>query len=288
VNFCSRTDLASHGPAAGTGVYAKAYVFLPVAKRLWRHSELNSGWASPETLRAIRAARAEGVVTRLYNPPRDTAAAAPALVYAAGEAAEPAALDGLLDVAAAGRPVDAAGAPRLAVCTHGTRDRCCAKWGFSVYKAARALFEAGASPFEPLECSHLGGDRFAATGIVFPSGSMYAHLDAADLQALLAGEAAGRLTAAHYRGRVFEPALTQVVRAGLARDGLIDEAAGPLVVTREDGANEVRVSARGGTLELLVSVASVDVTFFGSCHKLAEGRPSRGRRTVYVGARPLR
>src|SRR5690606_222714 len=131
--------------------------------------------------------------------------------------------------------LDASGDPRLAICTHGTRDRCCAKFGFAAYQAARGLFEAGRSPFAPIECSDLGGDRFAATGVVSPSGSMYAHLDSMDLAALGAEEAAGRLDPTHYRGRVFEPPLAQVVRAGLARAGLVNDAAGPLAVTEAAG-----------------------------------------------------
>jgi hypothetical protein len=280
VSFCSRASAASHETLAGTGVLGEAYVFLPVAKQFWHASELNTSWASDAELAAVRAARTEGVVTRLYDPPT---AGASILVYSR-EAAAPAGLAPLLSVFAGRWAVDEARRPRLAVCTHGTRDRCCAKFGFAVYRKVRALFDAGSSPFEPLECSHLGGDRFAATGVVFPSGSMYGRLDEADLAALLASEAAGRITPAHYRGRVFDPPLTQIVRAGLARDGLAWDATAPLSIEREPDGRLGVACAEG---RFLASVATADVAFYPSCHRMAEGRLTRARRPVYLGASPL-
>lgn len=284
MSFCSRTALGGREPMAGTGVVAEAYVYLPVAKRFWRSGEINAFWASAPEQAAIRAARQGGVVTRLYNPPRGEEQTSRILVYTAELDRRPAALQPLLDVFSARWSVDESGAPRLAVCTHGTRDRCCAKWGFAVYSAARDLFLAGLSPFEPIESSHLGGDRFAATGVFFPSGSMYAHLDAADLQAVAQEEAVGRLTPEFYRGRVFEPALTQVVRHGLAKSGMFNDASGPLEAVRLDAATaEARVEGRA----FQIALEQAEVRFFGSCDKLAEGRASTGRRLVAASVAPL-
>ncbi|MET0272105.1 MAG: sucrase ferredoxin [Phenylobacterium sp.] len=267
--FCSRLSEAAHEPFAGTGVQARAYVFLPVAKRLWQDREMNRLWASPEELAAINAARQAGVVTRLYNPEAQDAA-----VLVHGQAAG---LAPLLEAFGRRWPIDATGGQRLAICTHGTRDRCCAKFGFAAFQAARRLFAAGLSEFAPLECSHLGGDRFAATGIFFPSGSMYAHLDTIDLAALCAEEAAGRLDPTHYRGRVFEPPLAQVVRAGLARAGLVNDAATPIAVTDEAGA----VEAQMGAARYRVRLGVAEVEFFGSCSAVEAAKPSRGKRRVF-------
>jgi hypothetical protein len=186
----------------------------------------------------------------------------------------------LLEVLGRRWPIDADGGPRLAICTHGTRDRCCAKFGFAAYQAAQRLFARGASDFAPLECSHLGGDRFAATGVFFPSGSMYAHLDTLDLAALCAEEAAGRLDPAHYRGRVFEPPLAQVVRAGLARTGLVNDAVTPMAIADDAG----QVEARMGSRRYRVSLRTADVEFFGSCQAVEAAKPSRGRRRVFDAA----
>ena len=281
MTFCSRLSLDAREPAVGTGVRGQAYVFLPVAKRFWHDHEMNRQWASEAELEAIRAARQAGVVTRLYNPQAEEDGAAPpaVLVYPAGAEA----LAGVASLLSAfhGRfAIDAEGTPRLAVCTHGTRDRCCAKFGFAAFQAARRLFEEGASPFAPIECSHLGGDRFAATGVFFPSGSMYAHLGDGDLGAVCALEAAGRIAPETYRGRVFEGALAQLVRAGLAAAGVFNDSQGPIAVTAPHGHE---VEARAGGRLYRIRLREAEVQFYGSCHKVATARLSRGKRT-YVEA----
>ena len=279
MNFCSRAAQADIAAIAGTGVRGAAYVFLPVPKRFWGASEFNPAWASPSELDAIKTARAAGVVGRLYNPPAETEA--PAIVCSDGASEG---VDLLREAFESRWRFEQDERPRLAVCTQGTRDRCCAKWGFAVYREALALFTAGRSPFEPLECSHLGGDRFAATGIFFPSGSMYAHLDSSDLKAVASAEQSGRIGPAPYRGRVFEPMLTQVVRAGLARDGFADEATAALMLSEEASApGRVRVTtARGAVFD--VSLAEVELGFYASCSAMDRDRRSRARRLAYAAA----
>lgn len=274
MEFCSRVSLAAREAFAGTGVRGEAYVFLPAPKRVWHENEMNAHWASREELQAIRAARRAGLVTRLYNPPDEDA---PMLVHTRDDGATEG-LAPLLEIFGRRWRIDDAGAPRLAICTHGTRDRCCAKFGFAAFQAARRLFEAGASPFAPIECSHLGGDRFAATGIFFPSGSMYAHLDTADLGALCAAEAEGRLDPSFYRGGVFDPQLAQLVRAGLARQGLINDAMAPLAITPH-APLEVEASLAGRRYRVTLRIAEVE--FYGSCSALSAAKPSLGRRTVF-------
>lgn len=283
MNFCSRTSLAAHEHVAGTGVRGQAYVFLPVPKRLWHEQEMNAHWGSPQELQAVRAARKSGVVTRLYNPPAlGGATDAPILVYAqTGRAPE--GLPPLLAQFSGRWRIDASEPPRLAVCTHGTRDRCCAKFGFAAFQTATRLYEAGRSAFEPIECSHLGGDRFAATGIFFPSGSMYAHLDDVDLARLCATVAAGRIQPVNYRGGVFDPPLAQLVRAGLARQGLVDLASVPITVAER---NPLELEAEVDGRRYLVRLKLSQVEFFGSCAALSAARPSRGRRVVFEAAEP--
>jgi len=280
MNFCSRASLAADERFAGTGVRGEAYVFLPVPKRLWRDKEMNRAWASAEELETLRAARRAGVVTRLYDTDGEDEAA---LVYTRDGVASDQ-VRALLSVVARRWRLDEARKPRLAICTHGTRDRCCAKWGFAAYRAARELFDAQASVFEPLQCSHLGGDRFAATGIFFPSGDMYAHLDDLDLAALAAAEAAGRLEPDHYRGRVFDAQLVQVVRAGLAKIGLLNDATAPLVLGPHAGPE---LEAECGGRRFHVRLDTAKVQFYGSCEDIDTGRTSTTRRTFVAAAEEL-
>ena len=61
--------------------------------------------------------------------------------------------------------------PLYLVCTHGKRDKCCAKFGYPLYKSLRE--EKGNNVWQS---SHVGGDRFAANLICFPHGLFYAHM----------------------------------------------------------------------------------------------------------------
>lgn len=283
MDFCSRASIAADEPFAGTGVRGQAYVFLPVPKKVWHHYEMNLHWASQEELDAVRAARQAGVVTRLYNPPGDAGEDAALLVHARGDPGGEG-LQPLTSLFGRRWRLDLTGRPRLAICTHGTRDRCCAKFGFAAFQAARKLFDAGVSPFEPIETSHLGGDRFAATGVFFPSGSMYAHLDAADLGALCNAEAGGQLNPQLYRGGVFDPPLAQVVRAGLARAGLLNDAAAPIGLVA-NGPLDVEASVGGRRYRVQLKMAELE--FYGSCSAMAADKASSGRRRVFDHAELL-
>jgi hypothetical protein len=86
------------------------------------------------------------------------------------------------------------------VCTHGKRDKCCAKFGYAVYKAARdsVRVDAGADVWQS---SHVGGDRFAANLICFPHGLFYAHVTEEGVRAIMDEYRQRRLVLFEYRGR---------------------------------------------------------------------------------------
>jgi hypothetical protein len=93
-------------------------------------------------------------------------------------------------------------APVYLVCTHGGHDACCALRGRPL---ARALPAPG--PADVWECSHLGGDRFAANVVVLPHGFYYGQVT---------GDGA-ELVEAHARGQVVLPWLRG--RAGVPPPG---------------------------------------------------------------------
>ena len=86
--------------------------------------------------------------------------------------------------------------PLYLVCTHGTHDRCCAKFGFPLYCGL-----AQAQPGRVWQCSHVGGDRFAANLIALPHGLYYGHVEAEDAETILERTAQGRLYRRRLRGR---------------------------------------------------------------------------------------
>jgi hypothetical protein len=105
-------------------------------------------------------------------------------------------------------------APLYLVCTHGKRDKCCAKFGYALYKSLReAEAEAGEAAGEATDkgggggggrvwqSSHVGGDRFAANLICFPHGLFYAHVTEDAGRRIVAEYERRRLTLDGYRGR---------------------------------------------------------------------------------------
>ena len=101
------------------------------------------------------------------------------------------------------------------VCRNGARDTCCALYGAAV---AHALADRA------VDCTHLGGHRFAANVLVLPDNLMFGRLDAASAMALAAALEHGLLPLEHLRGRcALEPeeqAAEVFVRRELGIDAL--------------------------------------------------------------------
>lgn len=85
-------------------------------------------------------------------------------------------------------------------CTHGKKDKCCAKFGYRSYKALACAAQQHAHPFDVWESSHLGGCRLAASVMVFPALRKYGRLAADDVPRLLQAEAEDRPYLPCYRG----------------------------------------------------------------------------------------
>lgn len=83
-----------------------------------------------------------------------------------------------------------------AACTHAHHDKCCARFGLPVYCALAEL--AGEQAWQ---CSHVGGDRFAANVVVFPFGLYYGRIVPDDVPELVRRSEAGEIWLERYRGR---------------------------------------------------------------------------------------
>jgi len=151
----------------------------------------------------------------------------------------------LMDVDLRG-PVAPSGPQRVAlVCTHARHDVCCALRGRPV---AAAL--AAGTDWDVWECSHLGGDRFAANVLLLPSGELFGRLGPEAAVDVVRGFDAGRLAVPLWRGRYGR---SPVEQAALAH------AATALDDDRRDALAVVDVEERPGE-QWAVEVAHVDVT----------------------------
>ena len=103
-----------------------------------------------------------------------------------------------------------AGEPVALVCSHSRHDVCCALRGRPVAAAMDDIW-----PGRVWECSHLGGDRFAATMVILPTGLCYGRLDENNAATVLAAYDRGLVVPELLRGRCADPREVQAA-AGLA------------------------------------------------------------------------
>lgn len=86
--------------------------------------------------------------------------------------------------------------PLYLVCTHGKRDKCCAKFGFPIYKSLRAERDS-----HVWQSSHVGGDRFAANLVCFPHGLFYAHMTEERAHEVVSRYEQNQIVLEKFRGR---------------------------------------------------------------------------------------
>lgn len=110
--------------------------------------------------------------------------------------ADLAALD--LEAVSLGRPGhgEPFSGPLFGVCTHGTKDMCCAVFGRPVAAALAAAY-----PDRTWEVSHVGGDRWAANLLVVPDGFLHGQLTPDDAGVIAALAMDGQVHPDHLRGR---------------------------------------------------------------------------------------
>ncbi|HYI94928.1 MAG TPA: sucrase ferredoxin, partial [Bryobacteraceae bacterium] len=79
---------------------------------------------------------------------------------------------------------------------HGNHDKCCSKFGLPVYELLKQAVGDRA-----WQCSHVGGDRFAANVVCFPYGIYYGHVDLEDVPKIVEASARKEIYLKNYRGR---------------------------------------------------------------------------------------
>lgn len=148
------------------------------------------------------------------------------------------------------------------VCTNGKHDQCCANRGRPVVRHLRESRWRD----QVWECSHIGGDRFAANLLVLPDSLYFGRMEPPEAEALLDAHAAGTIALEWYRGRSTlrfpEQAAEHALRSSLGVLGLDDVVMGP-----SPARGHLRAEVRGiGTLDVAVqrSVSRIDEPL--TCH----------------------
>jgi hypothetical protein len=162
--------------------------------------------------------------------------------------------------------------PLLVVCTHGKRDRCCAKFGRPLYDAVREQAEE----HTVWQASHVGGDRFAGNLVSLPAGLYFGRVERSGVWALLDEVLAGRIPLEHYRGRscysFAEQAAERAVReatGATAPDDLV-------LLSSEPEADGwlVRFQVSGEVHEVAVAAELGEPTYL-TCDAASPSRPRR-------------
>lgn len=157
--------------------------------------------------------------------------------------------------------------PLVAVCAHGKHDQCCAVRG----RAAAASI-AESYPEIIWECSHLGGDRFAATMLILPEGLCYGRADSTDAADFVRLYLDGRLDDRYLRGRTSVPHAVQAAQhfARVAYGDDRIDALNPVSVDGADGVVRVVLAAGDGAIEVLLNEAMSE-PLFSQCRATTAG-----------------
>ena len=178
--------------------------------------------------------------------------------------------DAMLSGGLPGVPVEH---PILIVCTHGKRDRCCAKYGRPLYDGLRGKVDPG----WVWQSTHVGGDRFAGNVVLLPEGLYFGRVGDADLDPLLDSYFERRIHLDRYRGRSAYTFAVQAAECALrAADGLdgIDDVTLRRVARRGEGWR-VTLSAKGGTRKIDVRTELADEPVYLTCGSPTPQRPRR-------------
>lgn len=171
--------------------------------------------------------------------------------------------------------------PLYLVCTHGKRDKCCAKFGIALYKSMRE--HAGEKVWQS---SHVGGDRFAANLVCFPHGLFYARVDEEAGRRITSEYESGHIVLPNYRGRSCYSYHVQAAEYfARSESGLVGLDDMRLAGGERAGENlwRIRFEARGAGEfhEAEVSRHMSDFRNFITCHATDEKRVAQYRLEAY-------
>jgi hypothetical protein len=128
------------------------------------------------------------------------------------------------------------------ICTNGKRDRCCARFGIPIYEAmSKYLAERGLQR-TIWTTAHIGGHRFAGTGVFLPAGICYGRMPTNEAAQFVESYREGELLLDYYRGRCAYPEHVQAAEHFIReRTGMTAIAAVRFVVSEATGEKQWRV-----------------------------------------------
>lgn len=217
--FCSVCSKAAGVRTGGTG-WAVGQFLIPELALPWPEDPLQARSVPPGLQQTLLSLWDDNVDVGLFAVAPDAAYSIPgktrilSVDFAANPGGPAARLDYLAPVQLVADTIDALARRQTVppgvevdntpyrdamVCTHGSRDACCATFGFPLYRKLRSVCREG-SNLRVWRATHFGGHRFAPTMMTFPDGRSWGYLDEAIGRAILEREGPIESVATAYRG----------------------------------------------------------------------------------------
>lgn len=193
VKFCSILANAEGEPVEGTAPEKDSAIFLPAHKSNWHRV------SAKEKLEGISAISDLSHTIASFNR---------SLIcyYSPNELSENqifvADSSGIKCFSNTGFRIEREVKQLFAVCTDGKKDPCCSKFGIPIAKLF--MKQCAEDQFSLIiETSHIGGCRFAATTVCFPSGNSYGRILPNHVNEIVNSEKRGSIVSKIFRGNVF-------------------------------------------------------------------------------------
>lgn len=278
--FCRDLCLERGEPHQGTGDAPQRVLMLAWPRGKWRTPRWESADMSPALAASIHEAAKSGLHVALVDRVGESESlpqltALPESVSA--DFSSEADLIAAIDAYVAGEVFAGTFDPRttIIVCTDSRRDACCARYGFSTYKALAAT--ADREKFNIVQATHIGGCRFAASLVVMPQRQRYGRMTAGQAPAFLEALSRGQIFLPAYKGRTDEPEPLQVAELAALQWAADNDAPasvrlshGGLPDTPRDG-DELVLSAELGANRLSIRLRAKSFHVQGNCGVVAKG-----------------
>lgn len=157
------------------------------------------------------------------------------------------------------------GDPVAIVCAHSKHDVCCALKGRPLAAALEPM-----RPGHVWECSHLGGDRFAANMVLLPHGLCFGRVDPGSGFEILDAYHRGELLPGHLRGRSSYPRYVQAADV-FAREALSYIRIEGLVPVDIQTPDDVTVTFRDPDVTVRLREREVRLGSPATCRALRDG-----------------
>lgn len=279
--FCRDLCLERGEPHEGTGNAPQRVLLLAWPRGKWRTPRWESADMSEALAGSIHAAAQKGLHVALVDRVGESDGlpqlmAQPEQVHADFES-EAALIDAINDYAD-GKAFAGAHDRRITiiVCTDSRRDACCARYGFSTYKALVAI--ADPAKFHIVQATHIGGCRFAASLVVLPHRQRYGRMTAGQAPAFIEALSRGQIFLPAYKGRSDEPEPIQVAELAALKWAADNDAPASHVQLSHNGLPEVAedgdelvFAAALGADRLSIRLRARTFHIQGNCGVVAEG-----------------